>query len=68
MKIAQKEKTCRVLADFGRSEGISELLLDIEDYLQTPDFFPDFVEKFLILATNSRQLMELYRGLTEQVT
>ena len=51
-----------------RSPSGTELLLDIEDYLRTPHYFPDFVEKFLILATNSRQLMEWYRQVAEQTS
>ena len=49
-----------------RSVRGAEILLDIEDYLRTPTFFPDFQEKFLIIATNARQLMEWYRKHAEE--
>ncbi|CAE7475290.1 Ccrn4l [Symbiodinium sp. CCMP2592] len=48
-----------------RSPSGVEFLLDIEDYLRTPHYFPDFVEKFMILATNARQFMEWCRQLAE---
>ncbi|CAE7718942.1 Ccrn4l [Symbiodinium microadriaticum] len=48
-----------------RSPSGAEFLLDIEDYLRTPQHFPDFVEKFMILATNARQFMEWCRQLAE---
>ena len=48
-----------------RSPSGVEFLLDIEDYLRTPHYFSDFVEKFMILATNARQFMEWCRQLAE---
>ncbi|CAJ1396103.1 unnamed protein product [Effrenium voratum] len=43
-------------------EKHQQLLGDVEDYLRTPAWVPDFVEKFLAIAENCRQFLDAYRS------
>jgi len=47
-------------------EKHEEIMGDIEDYLMTPPGHPEFVEKYVAIATNSRQFMDAFRRVMMQ--
>eukprot|EP00434_Breviolum_minutum_P040697 symbB.v1.2.036177.t1/scaffold5047.1/size31493/1 len=51
----------QALRGYRYQEKHEEIMGDIEDYLMTPPGHPEFVEKYVAIATNSRQFMDAFR-------